>query len=432
MKKQARLSRRRFLGDAIGSMGAAMLAPYVITTNALGAAGIPPASERIVMANIGSGGQGRYDTQNFLNLPGVEVVAVCDVDKKMLQKGLNLVNEHYGNQDCRGYSDFREVLARSDIDAINIGTVDHWHVLIGIAACRAGKDIYCQKPLSATIAEGRAMVEAVNRYRRVLQVGTQQRSEANFRYACELVRNGRIGRLTRIDVYLPAGPTLNKTPQPQPVPPELDYEMWQGPAPAHPYCEERVHWNFRWIMDYTPGMLSDWGAHHIDIAQWGHGTELSGPVEIEGTGYFPPDSLWDAPPTFDVRYTYSDGVTLRCTTGGNPRIEFFGTEGAVKVARGNWLETTPRSLARSTIAPGEIHLYESRNHYADFIQCVRSRQQPAAPVEIGHRSVTICHLGLIACRLGRKLRWDPQREAFIGDAEADGLRSRPMRAPWTL
>ncbi len=432
MKKRGSLSRRRFLGQTLGGMSAAALAPYVITSTALGAPGIPPASQRIVMANVGSGGQGRYDTRNFLNLPGVQVVAICDVDKGMLQKGLDQANEHYGNRDCKGYSDFRELLARTDIDAVNIGTVDHWHALVAIAACRSGKDVYCQKPLSATIVEGRAMVETVRRYRRILQVGTQQRSEANFRYACELVRNGRIGKLERIDVYLPTGPTLDHVPKTQPVPPELDYEMWQGPAPAHPYCEERLHWNFRWIMDYTPGMLSDWGAHHNDIAQWGHGTDRTGPVEIEGEGFFPPDSLWDAPPTFKIRYSYADGVVLTCTTGGNARIEFFGSEGFVKVARGGWLVTSPRGLAGSVIGPGEIHLYESRNHYANFIECVQKRTEPICPVEVGHRSVSICHMGLIACRLGRKLRWDPDREQFIGDEGADGMLGRTMRAPWTL
>ena len=431
MTKQ-KISRRGFLKNTAGTVGAAALAPYVITTNALGRDGIPPASDRIVWGSIGTGGMGMGDMGAFLRDKRCQIVAVCDVDRSHAEEARDAVNKYYGNRDCAITGDFREVLAKGDIDAVNIATVDHWHALITIAACKAGMDIYCQKPLSCTIEEGQKMVAAVRRYGRIFQVGTQQRSDATFRFACELVRSGYIGQLQHIDVFLPTGPRLGENPAPQPVPEKLDYDLWQGPVQVYPYCKERVHFNFRWLLAYTPGMITDWGAHHNDIAQWGHGTDHTGPVEIRGTGYFPPDSLWDAATDFDIHYTYADGVTQRCTNKGGARILFTGTEGSVEVARGGYLRTKPNSLKSVIIRPGDVHLYQSENHYRNLVDCVYTRKEPVAPIEIAHRSVSVCHLGNIACQLGRTLHWDPSRERFIGDPEAEKMLSRANRAPWTL
>lgn len=384
--------------------------------------------------------------KEVLGFKQAQVIAVCDVDSKRVKHAQQLVETHYGSQSrdgnykgCAEYKDFRELVARKDIDAVTISTPDHWHTLPAIAAAKAGKDIFLQKPLTLTIEQGRVLSDTVRRYGRVFQVGSQQRSDTNFRFACELVRNGRIGKLQTVKVGFETDPATEPQP-PMPIPENLDYDMWLGPAPWAEYTEKRVHPQNDYgrpgwlrIQDYGAGMITGWGSHHLDIAQWGMDTEHTGPVEIVGQAEYPKDGLWDVHGAFHIEYTYANGVKLICADNKKNKqgILFEGTEGWVYVDRG-LLDAHPKSLLTSTIGTNEIHLYKSNNHKANFLECIKSRAETIAPVEAGHRSCTVCLLGDIAMRLGRKLKWDPKQEQFTNDAEANRMLSRPMRSPWHL
>jgi predicted dehydrogenase len=458
-------SRREVLKTTAAAAGAGVLGfPYIVPASALGRGGAVAPSERVVMGAIGNGGQGTYDLSNFLNDKRVQVVAVCDVNRESAGYGKDpndirgreparrMVEKHYADQKeagaykgCDAYNDFRELLAREDIEAVSVSTPDHWHALISIAACKAGKDVYCQKPLSLTIAEGRAMSDAVKKYNRVFQTGSQQRSDARFRFACELVRNGRIGKLQKAICGLPGGgcrwevTNVANRKKPEPVPEGFDYDLWLGQAPKAPYCPARCLVTWRWIFDYAGGMITDWGGHHPDIAQWGMNTEHTGPIEIRNAhGEFPPDELWNTAASFYIEAVYKNGVVIVVADEDNKiqkvkgGVTFEGTEGKVWVTRGA-IDAEPKSLLNSEIGPSEIHLYRSNNHYRNFIECVRSREEPIAPAEVAHRSITICHLGNIAMRLGvSNLKWDPDKERIIGNDEAARMLSRAPRAPWKL
>jgi predicted dehydrogenase len=328
--------------------------------------------------------------------------------------------------------DFREVLARKDIDAVMISTPDHWHTLISVMALRAGKDVQCEKP-TLTIDEGKVLIETVRKHGMVFQTSTEDRSVPVYHRMAELVRNGRIGKLQKIEVILPKQPTKPGDPTPQPVPPELDYDLWLGPAPYAPYTRDRVHFNFRWIWDYSGGIICDWGAHLFDTAQWANDTERSGPVEIEGTGTYWEGGLFNTVKDYNLTYRYANGVVMTCEPG-NPSIKFIGTDGWI--GNRGWrgpLEASSGEILNSVIGPDELHLYTNpKGEHHDFLLCVKSRKDPYFPVDVGHRVSTVCHVGNIAIRLGRKLKWDPEKECFVGDAEADAMRSRVMRSPWTL
>jgi hypothetical protein len=425
MPNRSSLTRRQLLKGA-----AAVVSTYVITSSALGAAGRPAPSNRLVMGAIGTGGMGRGDLGDFLGRSVVQMVAVCDVDKAQRDKAKDMADKRYGNTDCASVADFREILGRKDIDAVMIATPDHWHAIPVIEAAKAGKDIHCQKPLSLTIAEGRAMVEAVARYGVVFQTGSQQRSDRRFRFACELARNQRIGRLLTMEVGLPTGPSCKPEPQ-MPVPAGFDYDTWLGQAPWAPYTPKRCHGTFRWNLDYSGGQVTDWGAHHCDIAQWGNGTSLSGPTEVEGRGEFPTDGLWNTATNYRFECTYPNGAKMIVSNRFPNGVKFIGTEGWVFVNRGH-INAQPVSLLSTVIQPDEIHLYESRDHKGNFLDCILTRTETVAPVENAHRSVSVAHLGNIAMRLQRKVRWDPAAERFINDPEADRMLSRTMRAPWRL
>jgi len=437
------LGRRRFLKHSLGLAGTILWAPTYVPSSVLGA---EAPSNRITVGFIGVGRMGLGDLREVLGLKQTQVLAVCDVDANRVRYAKQLVDAHYKRTNpnarfdqCKTYSDFRELIARPDIDTVMIITPDHWHALPAIAAAKAGKDIFVQKPLTLTIRQGRILSDTVRRYGRILQVGSQQRSDARFRFACELVRNGRIGRLHTVRVGLPTDPSTSPQP-PMPVPQGLDYDFWLGPAPWAPYTESRVHPRSGYgrpgwlrISDYGAGMITGWGSHHNDIAQWGMGTEYTGPVEIEGHAQFPKDGLWDVHGRFHIEYTYANGVKLICADNQENKqgVLFEGSEGWVYVRRGK-LDAQPKSLLTTTIKPDEIHLYKSNNHKANFFDCVKSRTEPVAPVEVGHRSCTVCLLGDIAMRLGRKLRWDPDKEQFVNDPEANRMLSRPMRSPWHM
>lgn len=436
--KERSLTRRQFLGRTAGTACAAASFPYIIPATALGANGAVAPSNRIVMGCIGMGSMGSSNMDSFLNRPEVQIVAVCDVDRNRRLEAKKEVDAKYGSQDCTDYGDFRDLLAREDLNAVSIALPDHWHSIPAIAAAKRGLDIYAEKPLSLTIMEGRTMCEAVRRYERVWQTGSWQRSQAHFQFACELVRNGRIGNVHTVKVGLPTGPTC--PPQPEmPVPEGFDYNFWLGPAPWAPYTEMRCHWNFRWILDYSGGQLTDWAAHHCDIAQWGMGTEYTGPVEIEGEGNYPCNGLWNAATDYRFLCWYRagaspvapDGFTMDVSNKNPGGARWEGDHGWVWVDRGG-IDAEPKSLLTSRIGPDGVHLYESRNHHRNFTECVRSRALTITPIEVAHRSISIAHLGNISMRLKRKIYWDPQKEAIIGDPEAGGMLVRTMRAPWHL
>lgn len=434
------LTRRSFLRH--GTMAAAAAGfPAIIPSRVLGA-GAP--GNRITLGCIGVGRMGQGDMRSVMNL--ADVLAVCDVDANRLGDAKTTIETNYATHrpsgryaGCAAYGDFRELLARPDIDAVLVCTPDHWHALPAIEAAKAGKDVFIQKPMTLTFAEGAALRETVHRYGRVLQVGSQQRSDPRFRFACELVRNGRIGELKSVKVAVGKDP-LGRNYAATDPPKQLDYEMWLGPAPWAPYIEARVHpqkgyGRPGWLRtrDYCLGMVAGWGTHHMDIAHWGMGMEASGPVEIQATAEFAAEGVWDVHGAFEINYLYANGVPVSFADNRTNRqgILFEGTEGWVYASRGH-IETEPKSLLSTVIKPNEVHLYRSRNHKQNFLDCIKSRAETAAPVDNGHRSNTACILGEIAMRLGRKLTWDPKRECFPNDEEATRMLERPMRAPWRL
>ena len=419
------LTRRTFLKRAA-------LASCAATGMSRGAMAVAP-SECVTVACIGVGPQGTGLMRNALAHAEARVVAVCDVNAKRREAARNVVNEHYGDTGCAVYNDFRELLARGDIDAVTNATCDHWHVPVALATARSGKDMYVEKPLGLSVAQDAALRNAVHRYGRIFQFGTQQRSSHEFRFACELALNGRLGRLHTMKVGAPASVACGTFPE-MPVPDWLDYDLWLGPAPAAPYTENRVINSYWWhISDYAIGFVAGWGIHHVDIAQWGNGTDMSGPVEIEGTGVFPGDGLCDCATSWSIECRYANGVTMSFADNvrNQQGVVFEGDEGWVYVRRG-FIDAGPKSLLETVIGPDEIHVRPSRDHMGDFLSCVKTRETPASPIDVAVRSDTVCHLSDIAMRLGRKLRWDPAAEVFVDDAEANRMLTRAMRAPWHL
>jgi predicted dehydrogenase len=432
MVKRKEITRRRFLKNVTGITAGAIAFPYIVPSSALGNAGNVAASNRIVMACIGVGGMGTGDMHGFLSKKEVQVVAVCDVDKSQRDKAKKNVDEKYKNNDCKTYLDFREVIARDDIDSLSLAMPDHWHSIPAVMGARAGKDIHAQKPLARTIAEGRAICDAVKRYGIIWQTGSQQRSSRDFHRACELVRNGRIGKVTRVEVGLPTGGGSDNKPV-QPEPEGVDWNFWLGPAPWVPY-RGIMHWNWRWMMDYSGGQLTDWAGHHIDIAHWGLDLERTGPVEIEGTGVYPRDGIYNVPMEYKFTCKYANGVVM--TVANNKQIpqgtKWYGESGKwIYVKRGK-LEANPASVLKEVIGPDEIKLYNSRDHKQNFLDCVKNRNETIAPAEIAHRSISIGLLGEIAMLTERKLQWDPDKERFLNDEQANRMLSRPMRSPWHL
>ena len=394
-----------------------------------------PPSEKINLALIGCGGQGTGDARNASRYGNI--VAVCDVDASHIARARKVF------PDAKGYADFRKLLERKDVDAVICGTVDHWHTLVSIAAMKAGKDVYCEKPLTLTIDEGKRLVDVQKQTGRVLQTGTQQRSSVYFRLACDLVRNGRIGKIQKAEVWLPAG--LRQGPfKTSAVPEGFDYDFWLGQTPKVEYVKERTHFSFRYWWEYSGGTMTDWGAHHNDIVLWALDQDRSGPVTIEGRQLV--DMIpggFTAASEYDVTYTYANGVvhTCRSTTasewhGGvkDPNrqqhgIKFIGTDGWIWVTRGT-INAHDRDILKEKLPENAKRVYFSDNHMGNFIDCVKSRKSPICSAETGHRSASLCHLGTIAIRLGRKLNWNPAQEQFVGDDEATGWVSRPMRKPY--
>ncbi|HEY3965390.1 MAG TPA: Gfo/Idh/MocA family oxidoreductase [Planctomycetaceae bacterium] len=438
----SQFQRRDFLKSSAAAVGGLCLPKWFIEETRAHAAPEQPksANDKPGILLVGCGGMGTGDATAASNFG--TIVAVCDVDK-------NRLGEKAEKFKAEGkYSDFREALGHPGVDVVINGTPDHWHTLVNLHALRAGKDIYSEKPLTLTIAEGKKLVAVARETKRVLQTGSQQRSSPRFRLACELVRNGRIGKLERIVTILPTG--LSGGPfETKPVPAELDWNFWQGQTPTTDYVPERCHMTFRFWYEYSGGTLTDWGAHHNDIAQWGNGTERSGPVSIEGKILSRPVSGgYTTPSQYEVEYTYANGVKHTCRTTPHEQftgapigqlkptderngIRFEGSDGWIFVNREK-IEASRPEIIEQELPAGAVRLAVSDNHMGNFFACVKSRQAPICEPEIGHRSVSVCHLGVIALRTGRKLNWDPAKEEFVGDNEANGYVSREMRKPWNL
>ena len=432
------ISRRRLL-RAAGAASVLSALPKWFMEETVEAADAPAprsANDKPNVALIGCGGRGRVDAQEAE--PFANIVAVCDVDDRHARGASMQFNG------AKTYHDFRKVLERDDIHCIINGTPDHWHTLVNLAALKAGKDIYSEKPLTLTVDEGKHVVEAVNRTGRILQTGTQQRSEANFRLACELVRNGRLGKLEEVTTILPAG--LYGGPfMPRPVPDGLDWDFWLGQTPKIDYVPERADFRFRYWYDYSGGTMTDWGAHHNDIVLWAVGVD--GPVSVDGKPSI--DVVpggYTAYSQYHVEYTYPNGVRHHCFTSTNDMwtgapvrrgpgtlhngIRFDGSEGWLWVTRGD-IQASKREIIQEPLPGSAIRLYVSSNHKANFFECVRTRKQPICPAEVGHRSASVCHIGTISIRLNRPLKWDPKKQQFDNDPEADKWLSRPQREPWT-
>jgi len=445
----ASLTRRSFLRRSAAATTAAVI-PGLVPSSVFGA---NAPSNRINVALIGAGNQSRVDLPSIMRFDDVQVLAVCDVNRGSYgyarpehflgrEPVCKKANDYYAQKKrsgqfkgCEAYADLREVLARRDIDAVMLVLPDHWHALAAVMAAAAGKDIYCQKPLSLTVHDGQEMIKAVRKHKRILQTGSQYRSNSHVRRACELVRNGRVGQVKKVISFV-SGSGSGPGPgwKPMPVPDGFDYDFWLGPAPDAPYHKDRCLYRFRFNLDYSGGQVTNTGAHSNDIVQWALGTDDTGPVEFEDLGaVWPPKGhLYTTAMKTNFRARYADGVELICRTH-KPGfgVRFEGTEGWLQYEYGK-IQSHPDSIKESVIGSNEMHLPVSKNHYRNFLDSVKSRQEPIEPVEIGHRTASICHCGNIAMRLGRKLRWDPVKEHFIDDAEADGMLRRPYREPWKL
>jgi predicted dehydrogenase len=440
MSQKNKVDRRQFLKKTGAVAGGAIAFPYFVPASALGRDGSVSPSERITVGLIGAGERGKHVTKyDFLTNPKAQMVAACDTATWRVKEGVALIDETYGSKGCAGYADFRELLADPGIDAVFIATPDHWHTPLSVYAAKAGKDVYSEKPVTLTIEQGNDLRDVMKQTGRIYQSGTQGRSDPSARRACELVRNGRIGDLVSIDVYLPPSRGIeevnakNPAPSAEPVPDGFDYDLWLGPAPWRPYMGG-CFWMFRYISDYSGGYITDWGTHQLDFAQWLIDADGSGPISVEGKGQRMTGGLYDVYTKYDIEYVYANGVkvTMQESPGGNAYLHIKGTEGWFNF---NWdpsFADSSNHIEKMKIGPDEIHVYESDNHADNFLNCIATRQQTIAPPDVGHRSATMCHMAIIAMDLGKKLDWDPVSERFTNSDVANRLRSRPMRSPWHL
>jgi myo-inositol 2-dehydrogenase / D-chiro-inositol 1-dehydrogenase len=447
-RKPTVLTRRQFLRHASIAAAAAWAGPLIVPGRVLGRDGGVAPSNRITFGFIGTGRQTlNANLPGFLHEPETQVVAVCDVDSWRMQQAQTRVAEHYARKNASGVAkgcdmvpDWREVIARQDVDAVMIATPDHWHVIMALAALNAGKDVSCEKPLTRSIAEGRLLADTVARTGRVFCTDSEFRSYGVYRRAAELVRNGKLGKLQRIITATPQDGTLAAPPT-MPVPEELNYPMWLGPAPEAAYTEQRVHPRHDakgrpgWLLirDYADGMLANWGAHLNDIAMWANNTECTGPVEVAATGQFPPaGNLWNVVQEFEANFQFANGVRLTCRTD-KPYIRFEGTEGWLQAGFPPRLELEPESLLDWSPGPEDVRLPIMKSEKRDFLDAVKARRQPQYSAEGGHRNASLSHLALASIELGRTLKWDPVKETVVDDPAAnDYLRPKPLRAPWKL
>ena len=456
MNEVLHITRRQFLTTSLAASAAASLFPTIVPSSVFGA---DAPSNKIQIGQIGCG-----RIANEMDMPGIlkhnvaRIVAVCDLDSKRLARAKNRVEKFYAGKTgsetalvVKAYGDYRDLLKDGRVDAVAISTPDHWHSEPVIAAALAGKDIYVQKPLSMTLAEGRQVSDIVRAKKRAFQIGSQQRSTTQFRIACELVRNGRIGKLHTVKIGLPVDPSGDEEPE-MPIPPNLDYAMWLGWTPQVPYTEKRVHPQNSitdrpgWLRidSYCLGMITGWGSHHVDIGHWGMGTELTGPIEIEGKAEFPRKGLWNVHGPYHIEAKYANGATMIIDNNFTNGVRFEGTDGWIFVSRGGAqatasdpasafgkaLDASDPKILNSKVGPNELHLHKSDDHHLDWLTSIQTRQPAVTTPEEAHRSTSACEIGWIAMKLGRKLRWDPAKEAFLDDDQANAMRSRPQRAPY--
>lgn len=433
MNLNPRLPRRRFLRQtgAWGAATSALLASPTLFLNQTRAQTGQNPSELVRVGIIGTGGQGRSN-MNARTLTK-HVVALCDVDQGHVAEAAKQLKEKTGIE-AKTCTDYRRMLEDKGIDAVLIATPDHWHALPAVHACQAGKDVYVEKPLTLTIQEGWAMVKAARHHQRIVQCGSQQRSwpDEKFRRACEYVRSGRIGDIKAVRVGLPG---VNWTREPavpdSAPPPELDYDLWLGPAPTRPYNKHRVHYYFRFFWDYSGGQMTNWGAHHLDITQWALGMDESGPVEISARADFDEQKRFEVPAWFEITYKYANGVAVICGQSHRIGTTFEGQDGIIYVDRGR-LESSVKGVLEEPLGSDETHLPISKDHHQNWLDAIKSRQPPICDVAIGHRSATVCHLGNIAVQAGRKIQWDPAKEQIVGDPVNVKQFGYAYRKPWEL
>jgi predicted dehydrogenase len=428
-------SRREFVKNSARIAAGALILPNIIPAKALGKGGFTPPSDRVVMGAIGVGSQGTSNMNDFLELKNaVQFVSVCDVDSGHNERAKKIVDDTYKNKDCRTYGDFREFLEKEKLDAVSIALPDHWHGIIYTAAANKGLDVYGEKPICRTIEDGKAIVSAAKKNKIIWQTGSWQRSQPHFHHGAELAINGRIGKINYIEVGLPDGGKGIGTPPVKEVPTELNWEMWLGPALKVPY-RGVSHWDWRWILDYSGGQLTDWAGHHIDIANWGAGLEHTGPVEIAGSGVYPLDGIFNVPVEYDFLCKYANGIEMRVANAARQRFgmgtTWYGDKGWIHVDRGERISASDPKILEEKIGDTEIKLYKSDNHWQNFVDCVKSRKPAIAPVEVAYRAISVALLGEIAMTTGETIKWDPEKEEIIGNPRASRLLGRPYRQPWS-
>ena len=426
------VSRRSFLTKS--SLGGLFLGISAKSYRATFAGESPSERVRVGMIGVGNQGGPKNNMKYFLK----NIVALCDLDKNYLTEASDFLQKQ-ANLSAMMTDDYRRLLDAKDIDAVVVTVPDQWHATMTIEACKAGKDVYCEKPLTLVINEGKPMIEAARKYGRVVQTGTMQRSGEEFKLAVELLMKGIVGKIRAVNVTLPSPNWIARAGKPVPdsTPPEgFDYNRWLGPAPMRPYNINRLHYLFRFFWDYSGGQQTNFGAHHLDIAQWGLGMDDSGPVSVEGSGVYHPDGWYETPDTTEIKYTYANGVTMTCrqkldTKNTDQGTEFIGDKGSLFVYRGG-IVTNPKELLKDVEMPKIISSNANISHVNNFFDCVKSRKTPAADISIGHRSATVCHLGNIAIRTKKKITWDPKSETIVGDSEASKWLTKEYRKPWSL
>jgi len=429
-------SRRDFVKRSAALVAGSIVLPQIIPSSVFGMGRTIAPSDRIVIGAIGTGSQGMSNIKDFLKLKdALQFVAVCDVDARHLAKSKETVDLANKNNNCRTYGDYREFLEKEKLDAVSIALPDHWHGIIYSAAADKKMNVYGEKPICRTIKDGQTIVKAVKKNNIIWQTGSWQRSLPNFHRGAELAINGRVGKIKYIEVGLPDGNKGIGTPPVMQVPAELNWEMWLGPALKVPY-RGVSHWDWRWILDYSGGQLTDWAGHHIDIANWGAGLEHTGPVEISGAGVYPVEGIFNVPVEYDFLCKYANGIEMRVANASRlplgMGITWHGDLGWVHVNRGNITSASDPKILDEVIGENEIQLYKSENHWQNFIDCVHSGKPAIAPVEVAYRAVSVALLGEIAMTTGQTIKWDPDKEEIIGNQKASRLLSRPYRQPWTL
>jgi predicted dehydrogenase len=429
-------SRRDFVKRSAALVAGTFVLPQIIPSSAFGMGRRTAPSDRIVIGSIGVGSQGMSNMLDFLKFKeAVQFVAVCDVDKRHLARAKQTIDLANKNSDCRSYGDYKEFLEKEKLDAVSIALPDHWHGIIYSAAANKKINVYGEKPICRTIKDGQDIVNAVKKNNIIWQTGSWQRSLTNFRRGAELAINGRAGKIKYIEVGLPDGNKGIGTPPVMPVPAELDWDMWLGPALKVPY-RGISHWDWRWILDYSGGQLTDWAGHHIDIANWGAGLEHTGPVEISGKGVYPVEGIFNVPVEYDILCKYANGIEMRVANASRLPMRmgttWHGDLGWIHVDRGDIISASDPKILQEVIGENEIHLYKSENHWQNFIDSVRSGKPAIAPVEVAHRAISVALLGEIAMTTGQTIKWNPEKEEIIGNPRASRLMSRPYRQPWTL